>query len=179
MDQNGELMRLTFTVVVLTATLVTGCQTTTGPKGAESVAVTDAGSMILDLPSPRPAGGQQSFSCRALMESDMTGSYNATLTTGLKGKVSPGANSVSIQIEGSKTLVFLSEAGFANGVARGRSFDILQNTPKQLAATFFDGNSVNTFVLNKSNGLAIWSKIRATFPVYDAPTGAQSYLICQ
>jgi len=113
------------------------------------------------------------------MESDMTGSHDATLTKGLEGKVSPGVNSVSIEIEGPKTLAFLSEAGFSAGTARGPSFEILQNTQEQLAATFFDGNSVNTFVLNKSNGLAIWSKVRATFPVYDAPTGAQSYLICQ
>jgi hypothetical protein len=113
------------------------------------------------------------------MESDMTGSYDTSLTKGLEGKVSTGLNAVSIEIEGASTLVFLSEAGFAAGTARGPSFEILQNTQDQLAATFFDGNSVNTFVLNKTNGLAIWSKIRPTFPGYEAPTGAQSYMMCR
>jgi hypothetical protein len=76
-------------------------------------------------------------------------------------------------------LAFLSQAGFAAGTARGPSFEILENTPDQLAASFFDGSSVNAFVLNKKNGLAIWSKVRPTFPVYNAPTGSQSYLKCQ
>jgi hypothetical protein len=113
------------------------------------------------------------------MESDMTASYDTSLTKGLEGKVSVGQNAVSIEIEGPKTLVFLSQAGFSAGTARGPSFEILANTKDQLAATFFDGSSVNTFVLNKTNGLAIWSKVRPTFPGYEAPTGALSYMTCQ
>ena len=50
-------------------------------------------------------------------------------------------------------LAFLSQAGFAAGTARGPSFQILENMLDQLAASFFDGSSVNAFVLNKKNGL--------------------------
>jgi hypothetical protein len=51
--------------------------------------------MVVELPSGRTVSGQNSLSCRALMEADMTGSYDATLTKGLEGKISAGSNAVS------------------------------------------------------------------------------------
>ena len=62
-----------------------GCQTQHVGGGAESVVTAGQQSMVVELPTPRPVGAQQSFSCRALMESDVTGSYDATLTKGLEG----------------------------------------------------------------------------------------------
>ena len=97
----------------------------------------------------------------------------------VEGKLKAGANNVSVSIDAPQRMSFLSEAGFDAGVARGPEFQIIANTARELVASYFDGSSINTFVLNKSNGLAIWSKIRATFPVYDAPTGGQSFLACQ
>jgi len=156
-----------------------GCQAQPAEDGGESIPATGQRSMVAELPAPSSIGARRSFSCRALMESEMTGSYDTTLTKGLEGRVSAGVNSVSIEIEDSRTLAFLSQAAFSAGTARGSSFEIVQDTQDQLVASFFNGSSVNTFVLNKSNGLAIWSKVRATFPVYGAPTGSQTYLICQ
>ena len=51
--------------------------------------------MVVELPSGRTVSGQNLFSCRSLMEADMTGSYDATLTKGLENKVSAGSNAVS------------------------------------------------------------------------------------
>jgi hypothetical protein len=101
------------------------------------------------------------------------------LTKGLEGKLYPGQNAVSMEIKDQNSVVFLSEAGVAAGTSRGPTYQILQNGTAELAAAYFDGTSVNTFVLNKTNGLAIWAKVRSTFPGDDAPTGAQSYMVCQ
>ena len=109
----------------------------------------------------------------------MTGSYDLALTRGLEGKITKGENDASVSIENASLLRFLSGPAFSAGIARGSPFEIVVNTQDQLVANYFNGDSMNTFVLNKRNGLAIWSKVRATFPVYDAPTGGQSYLICQ
>jgi hypothetical protein len=161
------------------ALILVCCRTEETPRRARSAAASEGSNMIVELPTRSPLKGRNSFNCRALMESDMKASYNTSLAKGIEGKISAGQNAVSIEIEGPKTLAFLSQAGFSAGAARGPSFDILQNTQDHLTATFFDGSSVNTFVLNKTNGLAIWSKVRATFPGYGAPTGAQSYMVCQ
>ena len=134
---------------------------------------------IAALPAARSPAGQSSFRCRSLMEADLTSSYDPNLAKGLEGKLKAGANNVSVSIDAPQRMSFLSEAGFDAGVARGPEFQIVANTARELVASYFDGSSINTFVLNKSNGLAVWSKIRATFPVYDAPTGGQSFLACQ
>ena len=159
--------------------LVVACRREETPSKVGSAEAPDRRKMVVELPERVPLHGQNSFNCRALLESDLTASYDTSLTKGLEGNVSAGQNAVSIEIDGPKTLAFLSQAGFAAGTARGPSFDIVQNTQDQLMATFFDGSSLNTFVLNKTNGLAIWSKVRPTFPGYEAPTAAQSYMICQ
>lgn len=112
------------------------------------------------------------------MEADLTGSRDRALTEGVEGKVTAGRNNASISIQDA-TLVFLSESGFAAGTTRGAEFEIIKNNDLELVAFLFDGTSMNSFTLNKTNGLAIWSKIRSDFPGYDAPTGSESYLVCQ
>ena len=113
------------------------------------------------------------------MESDLTGSDGSTVNAGLKGKVTGGVNDVSVSIEAPEILRFLSQAGFSAGTTAGPAFSIISNTDDHLVASYFDGQSMNTFVLNKVNGLAIWAKTRASFPGYGAPTGSQTYLRCQ
>jgi hypothetical protein len=131
------------------------------------------------LPAPTNVSKQSSFRCRSLLATDLTSSYDSTLTNGLKGTLADSTNSVSISIENPKKLAFLSGAGFDLGVARGPEFDIVANTARELVATYFDGSSMNSFVLNKTVGLAVWSKIRPDFPGYGAPTGSQDFLTCR
>jgi hypothetical protein len=135
--------------------------------------------LTIDLPAAQSVQGRQSLSCRSLMEADLTGSRDGALTKGLEGKVTAGQNKVYVSIADAATLLFLSEAGFAAGTTRGAEFKIIANNDSELVAYLFDGASINSFTLNKTNGLAIWSKIRSTFPVYDAPTGSESHLVCQ
>ena len=77
--------------VALVAAL--GCQAQEAKQHDEPKASTPT-AMSIELPTATPFGSRQSFGCRALMESDMTGSYDPTLTKGLQGKISAGANAV-------------------------------------------------------------------------------------
>ena len=43
-------------------------------------------------------GDRTSLSCRALMESDLTGSDGSVVSRGLEGKLGPGANDVSVSL---------------------------------------------------------------------------------
>lgn len=156
-----------------------GCRAASPSNGQAPAPREASPGLAIDLPRAQSVQGQQSLSCRSLMEADLTGSRDGALTKGLEGKVTAGQNKVSVSIENSTTLLFLSEAGFAAGTTRGAEFKIIANNDSELVAYFFDGASMNSFALNKTNGLAIWSKIRSSFPVYDAPTGSESYLVCQ
>ena len=112
------------------------------------------------------------------METDVTASTDPSLTNGIEGRVTPGQNGATLTIESSSRLTFQSDAA-AKINAAGAPFTIIRDDTKQLAAYFFDGASMNSLVLNKTSGLAIWPKIRSTFPMYDAPTGSSSYLVCR
>lgn len=83
-----------------------------------------------------------------------------------------------MQIKDEKTLSFLSGASFDTGVVDGVDFSIIKNDDRELAAILWNGNSINSLVLNKTNGLAIWSKSRSDFPGYGAPSTNLSYLRC-
>ena len=122
-------------------------------------------------------GSRSLLECVSLVDTDITGSNNPALTDGIEGKVVLGREGVRLFMDDS-TLVFLSEAAADTGDLDGMKFTILANDSLQIVAYFYNGTSMNSFVLNKRNGLAIWSKIRPTFPVYDAPTGGVSYLQC-
>jgi hypothetical protein len=135
--------------------------------------------LTVDLPIAQTIQGKPSLSCRSLMETDLTGSYDRSLTNGLEGKVTLGENKISVLFRDVTTLLFLSEAAFQAGTAVGDEFTIVKDSDSGLVAYLFNGTSMNSFVLNRKNGLAIWSKTRSTFPVYDAPTGGVSYLSCQ
>jgi hypothetical protein len=124
-------------------------------------------------------GDRTSLSCRALMESDLTGSDGSVVPRGLEGKLGAGANDVSVSFESTSTMRLLSQAGFAAGTTAGPEFSIVENTAEHVVATYSDGRSFNSFTINKANGFAIWAKTRPTFPGYGAPTGSQTYLSCQ
>lgn len=120
-----------------------------------------------------------SFACEALIDSSVTGSPVEYLTNGIEATVGKGTNKVSLQIKDEKTLSFLSGASFNVGDVDGVDFSIIENNDKELVAAMWNGTSMNTVVLNKKNGLAIWSKSRSDFPNYDAPSADLSYLICR
>lgn len=146
--------------------------------GAPTLIAQGPAKQTVAFPPTQPVGAKRVLTCLSLMETDLTASRDATLANGIEGKVSSGQNGVSISIKNDSTVEFLSDAGAKAG-GGAATFQIVKNDASQLAAYFFDGQSMSSLVLNKENGLAIWSKIRSTFPVYDAPTGSSSFLVCR
>jgi hypothetical protein len=168
---NGKPMTLRKSVAfVLVAALGAGCGTDGAAPGS---------SMVVELPPGVAVGDRTSFSCRALMESELTGSDGSVIKEGLEGKITSGTNDVSVSLEDARTMRLLSQAGFAAGTTVGPAFSVTEDSTDHLVATYIDGQSMNSFVLNKLNGLAIWAKTRPTFPGYRAPTGSQTYLTCR
>ena len=85
-----------FAVPAMALFVAAGCRLEDAPSGTGSGAVAGGPNMVVELPSGRTVSGQNSFSCRSLMEADMTGSYDATLTKGLEGKVSARTGTLSV-----------------------------------------------------------------------------------
>lgn len=156
-----------------------GCESARSSGNQPASASSSPAALTAALPAGHDVNGQTSFRCRALLESELTGSTDSLRPRGLEGKLGPGANDLSISIVDPGTLSFLSQAGFAAGTTRGTEFTIQSNTRRELVAMYFDGQSSNSFVLNKSNGFAIWSKIRPDFIGYGAPTGSSTFLSCE
>ena len=131
------------------------------------------------FPFTQNVSDRTSLACEALIDSNITGSPVEYLTDGIEATVGKGTNKVSLQIKDEKILSFLSGASFEAGDVGGVDFSIIKNDDKELIAAMWNNSSMNTVVLNKENGLAIWSKSRSDFPTYGAPSGDLSYLICR
>jgi hypothetical protein len=152
----------------------------TGVASQAAAAAQNQTKLTVAYPPVQPVGGKLRLTCLSLMESELTGSADKSLTGGIEGKVTPGQNGASISIRSASTLMFQSDAGAKLGGPDGAAaFTIVSNDTTQVVAYYFDGRSMSSLVVNKANGLAIWSKIRSTFPVYDAPTGGSSYFVCR
>lgn len=141
--------------------------------------ISSGGKYRISFPFTQSVASNATFACEALIDSSVTGSPVEYLTNGIEATVGKGTNKVSLQIKDEKTLSFLSGASFNAGDVGGVDFSIVKNDDKELVAAMWNGSSMNTVVLNKKNGLAIWSKSRSDFPTYDAPSADLSYLICR
>ena len=114
-----------------------------------------------------PVGDKASVSCRAIT-SVYLGQGSAgvdadeTQRNRFRANISRGTDTIAIRIE-PEYLVFLTRAGLEAGVAEGSRFPIVENTQNYLKASESMATGVATlesFVLNKQNGLAIWARIR-------------------
>lgn len=151
-------------VLLASLSILSGCST------QESQTVTT-------LPSLSPTQGT-SLSCAALSSTDMwrDPSENMNIVTTTK----QGTDQLAISIEG-ETMAFNTRASVEAGMPSGTIFQVLQNNDDSLIAAYLEqtGYSMNTFVLNKKTGLAVWSKTRPEFPATDAPTADVIYLLCK
>jgi hypothetical protein len=137
------------------------------------------GKYKISFPFTQSVASNSTFACEALIDSSVIGSPVEYLTNGIEATIGKGTNKVSLQIKDEKTLSFLSGASFNAGDVGGVDFSIVKNDDKELVAAMWNGTSMNTLVLNKKNGLAIWSKSRSDFLNYNAPSSNLSYLICR
>ena len=137
------------------------------------------GKLKIPFPFTQSVSNITTLACEALIDMDVTGSPVEYLTNGIEASVAKGINKVSLAIKDDKTISFLSGASFNAGDVGGVDFSIVKNDDKELVAAMYNDTSMNSIVLNKKNGLAIWLKNRYDFPTYDAPAGNLSYLICR
>ncbi len=158
-------IRFMLTVIMCAAPL--GCNSVIGSK------------YKIPFPVIQNISNRNTFACEAAIDGDFTGSPNKHLINGIEATVGKGTNKVSMQIKDQQTLLFLSGASFNVGDVGGVDFSIIKNDDKELVATMWNDSSMNSIVLNKKMGLAIWSKTRSDFPLYDAPVANLSYLICR
>lgn len=116
---------------------------------------------------PIPLGDKNSVSCRAISSlyvgQGIAGIDAEQLVQNrLSARVSKGTDTIAIQIE-REFLVFLTRASLEAGVAEGSRFPIVENGEHYLRASesVISGSAtLESFVLNKHNGLAIWTRIR-------------------
>ena len=102
-------------------------------------------------------------------------------TNQLSAEIFGGTDRLSIRIEADH-LIFLTKAAFEGGVTEGPRFPLLENNAEFLKAveSFPSGvGTLESFVLNKRNGLAIWTKIRPGGPFGQAAPDSQTiYVAC-
>lgn len=159
-------LRSSFILIVIMLSVFAGCSPINGKK--------------YKIPFPVTQNiSHNTFVCEALIDGDFTGSADKHLTSGIEATVGKGINKASLQIKDQQTLLFLSGASLNTGGEGGVDFSIIKNDDNELIATMWNDSSLNSIVVNKINGLAIWSKIRSDFPGYHAPVANLSYLICR
>jgi hypothetical protein len=137
---------------------------------------------------PMHLDGKQEISCQAiaLMHIRQDGdSLDPAAPNRLIATIEKGTDVVAIRIE-RKQLIFLTKVAFSAGMAEGTPFPLIENDSEHLKAleSFSEGNKMlESFVLNKNSGLAVWSRIRpagylgAIKPT--APDSQTVYLQCR
>lgn len=118
----------------------------------------------------------ENYACEAL-----TGTYMyADKDEGVVARASKGTDKLAVGVKGDK-LKFLTQASLEIGFVEGDEFDIIKNDGERLVAIYssldqtlggYDGISV--FILNKKNGIGIWSKTNQNQFLNDNP-GTQGY----
>jgi hypothetical protein len=118
--------------------------------------------------NPYPLGDKAEMSCRAIT-STYIGQGNVLALQDptpdpnkLSAKVEDGTDVLALRVERDH-LVFLTRAALEAGVAEGSRFPLIQNNADYLKAVESTDSGVATlesFVLNKKNGLAVWSRVR-------------------
>lgn len=140
----------------------------------------DVSKNTLKIPFPYTLSVQQetTFACEGLISAGIVGSSEEYLTNGIEGSVEKGTDKIAMEIKNDQFLTLLTSASVEAGITEGDEMAIIQNTSEKLMAVWFNEDVISTVVLNKKNGLGIWSKSNPDFLVYEAPYGSVIYLKC-
>jgi hypothetical protein len=100
----------------------------------------------------------------------------------LEGSSSLGTDKLAIEVRG-RELHFVTSASVETGAAFGPPFRIIKNDDSALAAVDLQeglmGFTLSSFLLNKRNGLAVWTKSRPSFLIHAEPDTQAHYLRCR
>jgi len=128
---------------------------------------------------------ENQFSCESLVGSVMRGGNNASIK-GIEAEVAKGTDKLIIEIEGNK-LYFLTKAAFEAGYGAKTdekdAWRIIQNNKDRIIAIFNGlqqlSQDVNLLIINKSNGIGIWTKTESNYFLTDNPATQAYYLLCK
>lgn len=100
----------------------------------------------------------------------------------LEASSSVGTDRLAIEVR-SDGLHFVTRAAVESGIAFAPPFRIVKNDSNALAAVDLQegslGFTLSTFLLNKQNGLAVWTKSRPSFAIRQEPDTQAHYLLCR
>jgi hypothetical protein len=103
-------------------------------------------------------------------------------TKRLEAASNTGTDMLAVEVDG-KTLKFITRASVEAGQASAAAFQIIRNDKDVLAAVDHQsgvlGLSLSSFLLNKKNGYAVWTKSRPSFLVDEQPDTQTHYLQCR
>jgi hypothetical protein len=130
------------------------------------------------IPSSRPIQGG-ALSCEALL---FTSIQPNPRTKNIEIENGVGTDKVAIEILG-PVLKFMTQASVGVGQTDAAEFQIMRNDEEVLVAISHSlgalGSTLNSLLINKKNGLAVWTKSRPFFIVDDEPDTQAHYLRCQ
>ncbi len=138
--------------------------------------------LVIKIPFPYTVkvNPESGISCKALVGSSMYGQNNE-LAKGITAELFKGTDNLAVSVNGDE-FKLLTRASLEIGQAESNAkWFITKNDDQNLVAMLSNEemDSVDIFMLNKSNGMATWTKTRATNFGTDMPD-AQSYLLqCQ
>ena len=132
---------------------------------------------VLSRPLPRPTPVQGSaMACQSLL---VTTLFPDILSEHIEGASQVTTDQVAIEIQGDR-LRFMTGASVDVGLSTPALFQVLQNDADVLTAIYHatDG-SLDSFILNKTNGIAVWTKSRSSSVLNDQPDTQSLYLQCE
>jgi len=110
---------------------------------------------------PRLTSG---LSCESIISSSLLVNKQEENKT-IQGNIEKGTDKIAVKLNGDK-LSFLTQAAVGAGVAEAPGLQVIQNTSKYLVAYGeFPFGGMDTFVLNRETGKAIWSKTQPNYLV--------------
>lgn len=121
------------------------------------------------------------YSCEALVGSFIRGG-DTVFEKGVFAEVYKGTDKIAIEVEEDK-MYFLTQASVGIGTAKGEAWVIVKNTEDRLIAIYngLDERSgdFNLFIINKTNGIAVWTKTNSDLFGTNNPAVQSYYLICK
>lgn len=153
--------------------------------------VLSAGAVVTPRPSPGTSGKTAALPPAQPVVSDQL-ACDALLTTtiwedpGQKGQITTqnerATDKLAIKIK-DKAVTFMTRASVEAGIAEPAEFTIVSNKKDFLMAIYFEEGalppSLNSLVLNKESGFAVWAKSRPHFLLGSTPYVESIYLACK
>lgn len=135
---------------------------------------------VASVATPRGAAIQSNaLACEALLTTSI---LPASEGKRLEARTSLGTDKLALEIHG-RVLKFMTRAAVEAGMATAAEFQILRNDDDALAAVNYQsgalGSTLSSLLLNKKNGLAVWTKSHPSFLVDEQPDTQAFYLRCR